>query len=67
MLQKCMKLWGSWIARDLGSLILDYLQPTDVLDDGPELEMLNFIRTAQKKDTAFAQEFPKEKRVSSLL
>ena len=47
-------------------MILDYLKLIDVLDDGPELDVLNFIRTAWRK-TLFAQEFSKEKRVSSLL
>lgn len=61
MLQKCLKLRGSWIAQDLVCLIMHYLQLSDVLDDGPELVVLSFIRTAWKKTLYLLKNFQRRK------
>lgn len=61
MLQKCLKLRGSWIAQDLVCLIVHYLQCSDVLDDGPELVVLSFLRTAWKKTLYLLKNFQRRK------
>lgn len=61
MLKKSLKLWGSRIVQDLGCLILDYIQLIDVLDDGPELDVLNIIRTAWKKTLYLLKNFQRRK------